>query len=101
MNRLADNNWCQVSGARKLPADLGGADALCAAVGKAISAVSPKPGAIEVSVLSPYLISARVTLADGRHLPTIKVGSSDRPLGRRAIQMLADSIAAQIAGQQS
>lgn len=101
MNRSADQGWCQVSGADKLPADLGGANSLCSAVAEAIGAHSLKPTAIALNILSPYLISATVTLADGRRLPAIKVGSSDRKLSRRAIQMLAGSIAAQLDGQQS
>lgn len=99
MSRSADDNWCQVSGARKLPAELGGADALCAAAARAIGSVSPKPKAIEIKVISPFLISATVILVDNRRLPVIKISSSDRPLGRKALQMLTDSIAAQIASQ--
>ena len=99
MDRSAYDNWCRVSGAQKLPAELGGADALCAAAARAISSVSPKPKAIEIRVVSPFLISATVILVDNRRLPVIKISSSDRPLGRKAIQMLTDSIAAQITGQ--
>ena len=101
MDHSADNHWCQVTGAQKLPAELGGADALCAAAARAIGLVSPKPKAIEINVVSPFLISATVILVDNRRLPVIKISSSDRPLGRKAIQMLTDSIAAQITGQTS
>ena len=99
MDRSADDNWCQVSGAKKLPAEMGGADALCDAAARAIDSVSLKPKAIEIKVVTPFLISATVILVDNRRLPVIKISSSDRPLGRKAIQMLTDSIAAQIAGQ--
>lgn len=101
MNQTADHRWCQVIGAEKLPAEIGGADALCAAVGQALQAVSPKPAAITLDVVSRFKIAAMVTLADGRHLPAVNVGSADRPLGRTAIQMLADGIAAHIAQQVS
>jgi hypothetical protein len=90
---------CRVIDGRKLPADTGGENALCAAIAKAVPAGSADGAAIEVKVISPYLLSATVTLADGRTLPAIKVGSSDRPLSRRAVGMLADSIAAQAAAQ--
>jgi hypothetical protein len=100
MNSPGPGLRCQVVGAGELPADTGGADALCAAVEQALQAAAPKPAAIEVNVVSPYLLSATVMLADGRKLPAIKVGSSDRQLGARAVQMLADSIAAQVAAQQ-
>lgn len=101
MSHSAEPSWCQVSGAQKLPAEAGGADALCAAVGQALAKVSSKPKTVELSVQSLYLISATVTMADGRRLPAVKVGSADRPLGPRAIRMLADGIAAQVAGKQS
>ena len=99
MGRSAGDNMCRVTGAQKLPAELGGADALCAAAARAIDSASQKPQAIEIKVVSPYLISATVILIDNRRLPVIKISSSDRPLGRKAIQMLTDSIAAQIASQ--
>jgi hypothetical protein len=99
MGRLADDEWCRVTGAQNLPAELGGADALCAAAARAIELASPKPKAIEIKVVSPYLIAATVILIDNKRLPVIKIASSDRPLGRKAMQMLTDSIAAQIASQ--
>ncbi len=99
MGRSADDNMCRVTGAHKLPAELGGADALCAAAARAIESVSPRPKAIEIKVVSPFMISATIILFDNRRLPVIKIASSDRPLGRKAIQMLTDSIAAQIASQ--
>jgi len=101
MNQSADGTHCQVVGGSQLPADTGGADALCAAIERALQAAVPKPAAVEVNVVSPYLLSATVMLADGRKLPAIKISSSDRQLGARAVQMLADSIAAQVAAQQT
>jgi hypothetical protein len=100
MNQSAHGVRCQVVGASQLSADTGGADASCAAIDQSLQAASPKPAAVEVTIVSPSLVSATVMLADGRRLPAIKVASSDRPLGRGSIQMLADSIAAQVAGQQ-
>jgi hypothetical protein len=101
MNSPVPASRCQVVGASQLPADTGGADALCSAIEQALQTAAPKPAAVEVSVISPYLISATVTLAGGRRLPAIKVGSSDRQLGARAVQMMADSIAVQVAAQQT
>lgn len=92
---------CRVINGEKLPAEVGGQYVLCAAIEAALQSAAPKPAAIEVSVLSPYLLSATVMLADGRKLPAIKISSSDRQLGARAVQMLADSIAAQVAAQQA
>jgi hypothetical protein len=90
---------CRVIDSGKLPAELGGERELCAAIAQALHSDVANGMAIEVRVLSPYLLSATVTIADGPTLPAIKVGSSDRPLSRRAVQMLADSIAAQAAAQ--
>jgi hypothetical protein len=101
MNDPTHGLRCQVVGANILPSDIGGADAICAAIEQALQAASPKPAAVEVAVASPYLISATVLLADGRRLPVIKVGSSDRALGQGSIKLLVDSIAAQVAAQQS
>jgi hypothetical protein len=101
MNRPADNAPCRISGADKLSAELGGAEAWCAAIRQALAPVSPKPAAIDVQVLTPHLASATVTLADGSTLPAVKVGRSDRPLGRGSMQMLANSIAAQVAERNS
>jgi hypothetical protein len=101
MNNPAPAARCQVVGAAQLPTETGGAHAICAAVELALQPVAPKPAAIEVNVLSPHLLSATVMLADGRRLPAIKAGRSDRPLGARTIKMLADGIAAQVAAQQT
>jgi hypothetical protein len=90
---------CHVIAGDKLPAETGGEEAICIAIAQALQSGAAN-AAVEVSVISPYLLSATVTLADGRKLPAIKVGSADRPLGTRAVRMLADSIAAQTASQQ-
>jgi hypothetical protein len=92
---------CQVINGEKLPAELGGEQTLCTAIVQALGPDVANDAAIEVSVISPYLLSATVIMADGRRLPAVKVGSSDRPLGSRAVHMLADSIAAQVAAQKT
>jgi hypothetical protein len=100
MNKSAGElGHCRVIDGQKLPAELGGEQSLCTAIAQALRPGVANGAAIEVNVVSPYLLSATVTMADGRMLPAIKVGSSDRPLSRRAVQMLADSIAAQAAAQ--
>ena len=101
MNSSVPASRCQVVGASQLPSETGGADAICASIEQALQTAATKPAAVEISVDSPYLLSATVLLADGHRLPAIKVGSSDRPLGRRAVHMLAESIAAQVAAQQT
>jgi hypothetical protein len=101
MNSPVPASRCQVVGASQLPADIGGPDARCSAIEQALQAAAPKPAGVEVNVISPYLLSATVSLADGRRLPASKVGRSEHQLGARAVQMLADSIAAQVAARQT
>lgn len=84
---------CRVNGAAKLPADSGGADALCAAIEQAVSAASP--GArVEVQVLSPYSLAATIRTADGRVLPEQKMAVSDRKLTKGSIERFARAIGA-------
>lgn len=90
------SSWCRITGAGKLPAELGGADAVCAAIGGPLSQVQQKPAMVEVTVLSPFLLRATVTAADGRRLPPFAVGSSDRTLSPRSLRMLGEVIAARL-----
>ena len=94
MNQPIGHTRCHLTGTDKLPAGINTPDPWCSAIDRALSGVGHKPASVEIMVQSPYLASAMVTLADGRQLPAVKVGRSDRPLGSRSIQMLADAIAA-------
>jgi hypothetical protein len=94
MDQAGDSRWCQVQGAEKLPATLGGARGVCSALEASLGTLLPK--AVQVIVRSPFLINADVIAADGRRVPTITVGSSDRPLSPRALRTLAETIAAQL-----
>lgn len=95
---------CAVEGEEKLPAEIGGEPAVCAAIaGAALPAleragIAPGSLAVRVKVASPYLMSA-VASIDGRALPEQKVGISDRPLNARAVQMLADALAGELASR--
>ena len=88
---------CTVSGAELLPAASGGADLLCETVRRALSAGGGQAASVEVRVLSPHLLAATTTLSDGRRMPEVKTARTDRPLGQRSFQMLADALAAQLA----
>ena len=80
-----------------MPADVGGPDAICAAIQAA--AQKEAPGAsfsVEVRVLSASSLAAIVRLADGRTLPEQKMAVSDRQLGRGSIDRFAAAIAAEI-----
>jgi hypothetical protein len=89
---------CRVSGGEKLPPETGGADALCEAIRKAAAAQAPGLGySVDVQVVSPSMLSARVTLADGRTLPERKHAIMDRTLTRSSLQRFADSLGAALA----
>lgn len=89
---------CRVIGGEKLPAEAGGAAAICAAVEKAAAAQAPDLRySAEVRVLSRSALAAQLT-ANGRTLPELKFSVSDRELNPRAIGHFADSVAAALAG---
>lgn len=90
---------CQVIGGDKLPAEIGGARQICAAIEAAAASRAPEAGySVEVRVLSDYMLSARVRMADGRALPEQKLAVSDRKLNRRSIDRFAITIGEAIAG---
>jgi hypothetical protein len=89
---------CRVADARKLPAEAGGADAICAAVQRAVAAKSPNLRySAEVRVLSRSALAANLE-ADGRKLPELRFSVSDRELNRTSIGRFAESVATALAG---
>ena len=89
---------CRVIGAEKLPVGAGGADAICAAVQRAVASKAPnvRYGA-EVRVLSRSALAANLE-AGGRKLPELRFSVSDRELNLTSIGRFADSVAAALAG---
>ena len=88
---------CEVVNAEKLPGDFGDSDAICAAIRQAAAERGlPIDFSVRVEVQSAYLVSAAVTLADGRAIPAVKTASSDRPLSEHSFRMLGEAIATQI-----
>lgn len=88
---------CNVVGADKLPAEVGGADAVCAAIRSALQGNSVAQGAsVAVTIRSPYGAAAAVTTAAGRVMPEVNVAISDRSLNPRSIAMLAEGVARQL-----
>jgi hypothetical protein len=89
---------CRVTGAEKLPAEAGGAAAICAAVERAVAAQAPNLRySAEVRVLSRRGLAANLETA-GRKLPELQFSVSDRELNPRAIGQFADSVAEALAG---
>lgn len=94
----ASGAMCRVVGESRLPAESGGAGALCGAVERAVAAQAPGSGAqVEVRVLSSSMMEADVTLSGGSKLPTQTFASSDRPLAATSFERFANAIAAEIA----
>ncbi len=89
---------CSVIGAEQLPAESGGADALCKAIATAVAVQAPGLGySVEVHVLPQSRMSASVRLQDGRKLADQKFASMDRPLSSGSFQRFADAIASEVA----
>ena len=88
---------CQVIDGGKLPADSGGAKALCDAVATAVEAHAPGQGyRIEIQVLGPSRLAASITSKDGRKVAEQKMASSDKNLTKRSFGRFADAIVAQL-----
>lgn len=92
---------CTVAGAEALPGEIGGSEAVCAAIERAAAPAIKRAGisassvAVAVAVKSPSRLSAIASVGE-RSLPEQHVGISDRPINARAIDMLARAVAAQI-----
>jgi hypothetical protein len=88
---------CQVIHGEKLPAESGGAKALCEAVVTAIEAHAPGQGyRVEIQVQGPSRLAALVTSKDGRKVAEQKMASSDKNLTKRSFGRFADAIVAQL-----
>ena len=90
---------CRVTGGEKLPPKAGGADAICAAVQRAVAARTPSLRySAEIRVLSRTALAADLA-ANGRKLPELRFSVTDRELNPMAIGHFADSVAAALAGK--
>jgi len=91
------NARCAVVGGDKLPAESGGADALCAAIRNALAKEAPNARVtVEVRVLTPSTL-ATMLVVEGRALPEQKFAVMDRNLNPRSIERFAQSIATKVA----
>ena len=89
---------CRISGGEKLPAEAGGADAICAAVERAVAAGAPGVRySADVRVLSRSSLAANL-IVNGRNLPDVKFSVSDREINPRSIGHFAESVAIAVAG---
>ena len=89
---------CRVVGGDKLPADAGGADALCAAITRAAAAeTSVKKFSVEVRVLGNSSLAATLTTADGTILPVQRFAVSDRSLNKGSLERFATALVGEVA----
>lgn len=89
---------CRVTGGDKLPAGSGGADALCAAIKKAVAAKIPGVGFVaDVNIVSDWKMGATITTADGRRLPEQRHVVMDAKLNPSSFERFADVLATKVA----
>jgi hypothetical protein len=94
---VSSSRHCSVVDGDKLPPDVGGPEAVCAAVERAIAAAAPKVRyKAEVRVLSPSRLAANLVV-NGQALPQQSFAIMDRKLNRGAIDRFANALAAEIA----
>jgi len=88
---------CRVVDGSKLPAESGGAVALCAAIERAVSAKAPGVAfTAEVRVLSSSSLAATLTM-EGSKLPEQRFASMDRDLTASSFERFAEALADQLA----
>ena len=89
---------CRVVGGEQLPAESGGADALCKAIANAAAEKAPGQNySVEVRVLPRSRMAAEITMSDGRKLAEQKFASMDKPLSSGSFKRFADAIALELA----
>ena len=99
MDRPMDSaERCRVTGVDKLPAEVGGAAGICAAIQQAAAADAPDAAySVEVRIASSTRLSAVVTMDDSRVLPERTLAISDSNLRKSSIERFAKGLAAEIA----
>lgn len=89
---------CAVVNGDRLPARSGGVAALCAAIERAAAAKSLDAAfTVKVSVGARSLLSADVTLSDGRKLPSLRMAEMDRPIAKSTLERFGTAIADHVA----
>lgn len=89
---------CRIKGGDKLPADSGGADALCKAIRDAAARRAPGGSfTVDVHVLGRSALAATITTDKGTKLPEQKMAISDRGLTRGSLERFANALAGEMA----
>lgn len=90
---------CQVVDGAKLPAASGGAQEVCRALERALAARSSAPRfSVRVRVEPRSVLTADVTLADGRTLPALHMAEMDRPITKDTLDRFGQAIVAHASG---
>ena len=89
---------CRVIDGGKLPANSGGADALCEAVSAAVDAQAPGQGHnVEIRVLGSSRLAASVMSKDGRTIAEQSFASMDKELTAGSFTRFAAALARELA----
>lgn len=84
---------CRVLGGENLPAELGGADAICAAIERAAKAeLLAHRFKVDVQVKGASTLTASLTTADGKALPEQTFSISDRGLTKGSLERFANAL---------
>ena len=98
MSAADQSATCQVIDGGKLPANSGGAKALCEAVTAAVEAQAPGKGySVEIRVLGSSRLAASVMTKDGRKIAEQNLASMDKPITSGSFKRFAAAIAAELA----
>ena len=97
MARREPHHRCEIADAAKLPRALGGAQAICSEIERAVAAAAPTARySASVRVLSSSRLSA-VLVVNGRTLPDQNFAVMDRELNQDSIRRFADALATEVA----
>ena len=84
---------CLVVNGEKLPAGSGGSEELCRALERALVARGRQPRfTVRVRVEPRSILTADVTLADGRTLPALHMAEMDRPITKDTLNRFGRAI---------
>jgi hypothetical protein len=94
MDSLLSNTACDVVNGDQLPVESGGVPALCRAIDDAVAGRGVDVQlTVQVSVERRSVLVAEVTLADGRHLPALRMAEMDRPISREMFERFGLAVA--------
>jgi len=94
----AAHGRCYVSNGAKLPAASGGSVALCAAIERAAESLGKQAFTIRVDVGPRSMLTAYITLKDGRRLSPLRMAVMDSAIGKATLERFGAAVANHVAG---